>query len=84
MTRNLNPLCDTFVEAGLECGYLHNADFNEPTQEGFGLYQNTAKNVLRMSAARAYPHPVRGVRTFESNQCSGDACADRRQESHRH
>ena len=60
MTRNLHPLCDTFVEAGLECGYPHNADFNGPTQEGFGLYQNTAKNVLRMSAARAYLHPVRG------------------------
>ena len=38
MTRNLHPLCGTFVEAGLECGYPHYADFNGPTQEGFGLY----------------------------------------------
>ena len=64
MTRNLLPLCDTVVEAGLECGYPRNEDFNGPTLEGFGLYQNTAKNGLRMSAARTYLQPVRGRKNF--------------------
>ena len=65
MTRDLHPLCDTFIKAGPEYGYPHNADFNGPTQEGFGLYQNTAKNGLRMSAARAYLHPVRGRKNLQ-------------------
>ncbi len=58
MAKDLHPLCDTFVEAGVECGINHNPDFNGATQEGVGLYQNTAKNGLRMSAARAYLHPA--------------------------
>ena len=59
MTDDLHPLCDSFIKAGLECGFAHNRDFNGATQEGVGLYQNTAKNGLRMSAARAYLHPAK-------------------------
>jgi choline dehydrogenase len=35
-----------------------NPDFNGASPEGVGLYQNTARNGFRMSAARAYLHPA--------------------------
>jgi len=60
MARDLHPLCQNFIRAGQECGLAHNDDFNAATNEGIGVYQNTAKGGLRMSAARAYLHPVRG------------------------
>ena len=60
LDRDLHPLCQAYIRAGLECGLAHNPDFNGASQEGVGLYQNTAKDGLRMSAARAYLHPVRG------------------------
>ncbi len=52
-----------FVEAGAECQFPVNADFNGPSQEGVGLYQVTqffgeGKNGERCSAAAAYLHPV--------------------------
>lgn len=59
MARDLHPLCDTYIRAAMQCGLPRNDDFNGATQEGVGLYQNTAKNGLRMSAARAYLHPAR-------------------------
>lgn len=59
LDRDLHPLCETFVAAGQECQYPANPDFNGASQEGVGTYQNTAKNGLRMSAARAYIHPAR-------------------------
>ena len=59
MDKDLHPLCSKFIDSGVECGYSHNRDFNGVSQEGFGLYQNTVKNGLRMSAARAYLRPVR-------------------------
>jgi len=69
MAKDLHPLCDTFVQAGVECGINYNPDFNGLMQEGVGLYQNTAKNGLRMSAARAYLHPAgkRKNLTIEKN-----------------
>lgn len=59
MERDLHPLCDTFVQAGTQSGLPRNADFNGQTNEGFGLYQNTVRHGLRMSAARAYLRPAR-------------------------
>ena len=59
LERDLHPLCQAYIRAGMECGLAHNPDFNGATQEGVGLYQNTAKDGLRMSAARAYLHPAR-------------------------
>jgi len=58
MDRDLHPLCDTFIAAGGEMQIPHNRDFNGTTQEGVGTYQNTEKNGLRMSAARAYIRPI--------------------------
>ncbi len=59
MSRDLHPLCQKFIKAGEECGYPFNPDFNGATQDGVGLYQNTAKDGFRMSASRAYLSPAR-------------------------
>lgn len=59
MERDLHPLCDTFIQAGTQRGQSRNTDFNGQTNEGFGLYQNTVRDGLRMSAARAYLRPAR-------------------------
>jgi choline dehydrogenase len=58
LDRDLHPLCKEFVAAGQELQYPYNADFNGASQEGVGTYQNTAKNGMRMSTARAYIRPV--------------------------
>jgi len=59
MDRDLHPTCQNFIRAGEECGLTYNPDFNAASNEGIGLYQNTAKGGFRMSAARAYLHPAR-------------------------
>ena len=53
-----NPLSRAFVEAALEVGYAHNADFNDGEQEGFGLYQVTQKGGQRHSTAVGYLGPA--------------------------
>ncbi|MEM9231798.1 MAG: GMC family oxidoreductase N-terminal domain-containing protein [Pseudomonadota bacterium] len=58
MDRDLHPTCENFVRAGEECGLTRVDDFNSGDAEGIGLYQNTAKNGFRMSAARAYLRPA--------------------------
>lgn len=57
--RDLHSSCENFIQAGQECGLDHNPDFNASTNEGIGVYQNTAKGGFRMSCARAYLHPAR-------------------------
>ena len=57
--RDPNPLAQAFVQAGVQAGHLHNADFNGADQEGVGLYQVTHHNGERCSAAKAYLAPVR-------------------------
>lgn len=59
MDRDLHPLCQDFIRAGEALQFPHNPDFNGKTQEGIGTYQITAKDGMRMSAARAYIRPVR-------------------------
>ncbi len=53
-----NPLSLAFVEAALELGFAHKADFNDGAQEGFGLYQVTQKRGRRHSAAVGYLRPA--------------------------
>jgi choline dehydrogenase len=55
-----NPLSRAFVEAGIECQFPENADFNGASQEGVGLYQVTQQDGRRFSSARAFLDPVRG------------------------
>jgi choline dehydrogenase-like flavoprotein len=58
--RSPNPVAATFVQAAVQAGYRHNADFNGADQEGFGMYQVTHRNGERFSAAKAYLAPNRG------------------------
>ena len=53
-----HEICGRFIRAGEHCGLTHNKDFNGASQGGVGLYQITAKNGLRMSAAKAYLRPA--------------------------
>ncbi|SNR72842.1 GMC family oxidoreductase [Puniceibacterium sediminis] len=59
MDRDLHPLCQDFIKAGLELQFRYNPDFNGARQDGVGTYQNTAKGGMRMSTARAYIRPAR-------------------------
>lgn len=52
-------LAKSFVEAGVNCGYPINKDFNGQTQEGFGHLQMTIKKGIRSSASNAF---LRGLR----------------------
>ena len=54
-----NPLSRAFVQAGVECQYPVNPDFNGADQTGVGLYQVTQKDGQRFSAARAFLDPAR-------------------------
>ena len=58
--RSPNPFLPSFVQAGQQAGFVHNADFNGAEQEGVGVYQVTHKNGERFSAAKAYLTPHRG------------------------
>lgn len=53
-----NPLSLAFVDAALELGFQHNADFNDGDQEGFGVYQVTQKRGQRHSSAVGYLRPA--------------------------
>ena len=47
-----------FVEAAIQVGHLRNNDFNGETQDGYGLYEVNQRNGIRLSASRAFLHPV--------------------------
>jgi choline dehydrogenase len=53
-----NPLCDAFFEAVQQAGYELTDDVNGYRQEGFARFDRTIHRGRRMSAARAYLHPV--------------------------
>ncbi len=53
-----NPLYQAFVDAGVDAGYLHTADYNGRQQEGFGPMHMTVKNGVRWSTANAYLRPA--------------------------
>jgi choline dehydrogenase len=57
--RDLHPLCDAFIAAGVEAGLPVNHGFNGRNQEGVGYYHATARAGLRCSAAVAYLRPTR-------------------------
>ena len=62
--RHVNPLSHAFIEAGMQAGHAHNADFNGPAHTGVGLYQVTQKDGVRCSSAAAYLTPVRQRRNL--------------------
>ncbi len=56
----LNPLFSAFFAAVQEAGYQLTSDVNGYRQEGFAPFDRNLHRGRRLSAARAYLHPVRG------------------------
>ena len=53
-----NPLCQAFLEATAQAGYPRTNDVNGYQQEGFSEFDRNVHRGRRLSAARAYLHPV--------------------------
>jgi choline dehydrogenase len=53
-----SPLFDAFFEAVQQAGYERTKDVNGYRQEGFAAFDRTIVRGRRLSAARAYLHPV--------------------------
>ncbi len=53
-----NPLFGAFFDACVEAGYPRTPDVNGYRQEGFGPFDRNIHRGRRLSAARAYLHPV--------------------------
>ncbi|MET7391934.1 choline dehydrogenase [Dactylosporangium sp. NPDC005572] len=53
-----NPLFGAFLEAAQQAGYPLTDDVNGYRQEGFGRFDRNIHRGRRLSAARAYLHPV--------------------------
>ncbi|MEO5662204.1 MAG: choline dehydrogenase [Nocardioides sp.] len=53
-----NPLFDAFFRATVEAGYPATDDVNGYRQEGFARFDRNVHRGRRLSAARAYLHPV--------------------------
>jgi choline dehydrogenase len=49
-----SPLCQAFIQAGIEAGYPSAPDVNGHRQEGFGPIDRTTRDGKRWSAARGY------------------------------
>ncbi|GHF19289.1 choline dehydrogenase [Amycolatopsis deserti] len=54
-----NPLFQAFFDAAEQAGYPRTDDVNGYRQEGFGPFDRNVRRGRRLSAARAYLHPVR-------------------------
>jgi len=57
-----NPLFIAFFEAAQQAGYALTDDVNGYRQEGFAAFDRNIHRGRRLSAARAYLHPVMGKR----------------------
>ncbi len=53
-----NPLFDAWLKAGVEAGFNRTDDVNGYRQEGFAPFDKNVSRGRRLSAARAYLHPV--------------------------
>jgi len=53
-----NPLFGAFFEAVQQAGYGLTSDVNGERQEGFARFDRNIRHARRLSAARAYLHPV--------------------------
>jgi choline dehydrogenase len=53
-----NPLFEAFFAAGEQAGYPRTSDVNGYQQEGFARFDRNIRRGRRLSAARAYLHPV--------------------------
>ena len=57
-----NPLFGAFFDATVQAGYPRTEDVNGYRQEGFAPFDRNIHKGRRLSAARAYLHPVMGTR----------------------
>ncbi len=64
-----NPLFSAFFRAAEQAGYPRTDDVNGYRQEGFGPFDRTLHRGRRLSASRAYLHPVRGTRRNLTVRC---------------
>lgn len=55
----LNPLYQSFIDAGVEAGYPRCEDYNAESQEGFGAMQMNIDGGVRASTGRAYLKPAK-------------------------
>ena len=62
--KRMNPLTLAFEKAGAQAGYQSTPDYNGKQQEGFGPMDQTIKNGLRWSSAKAYLKPA-----IQSGKC---------------
>jgi choline dehydrogenase len=53
-----SPLFDAWLEAGVQAGFNRTDDVNGYRQEGFAAFDKNVYRGRRLSAARAYLHPV--------------------------
>ena len=60
-----NPLFGAFFEAVQQAGYSLTEDVNGYRQEGFAPFDRNVHDGRRLSAARAYLHPVMGRRNLD-------------------
>ena len=78
-----NPLFGAFFEAAQQAGYPLTDDVNGYRQEGFARFDRNVHRGRRLSAARAYLHPVRHRPTSRRDAGDGDRDPVRRQPGHR-
>ena len=52
--RAKSQISEAFIEAAVQMGVPRNDDYNGPTQEGVAYFDQTAKNGLRCSSAKAF------------------------------
>ena len=55
----VNPLFGAFLKSVQDAGYELTSDVNGEKQEGFALFDRNVRKGKRLSAARAYYHPVK-------------------------
>ena len=60
-----NPLFDAFFAAAVQAGYPRTDDVNGYRQEGFAKFDRNIHRGRRLSAARAYLHPVMHRRNLD-------------------
>jgi choline dehydrogenase len=53
------PICEAFIDGAVGMGIPRNPDYNGATQAGVGYFQRVIENGRRVSAARAFLHPVK-------------------------
>lgn len=61
MSRDVHPLCWTFIEACERAGYARIEDFNGANAEGVGIYKITTRRGIRESTSRCYLRPALGA-----------------------